>query len=35
MIITNFDSFNEGFLGIDLKKIKEEAQNFAKSKDCV
>ena len=30
MIITNFDSFNEGFLGIDLKKIKEEAQNFAK-----
>ena len=35
MIITNFDSFNEGFLDIDLKKIKEEAQNFAKSKDCV
>lgn len=35
MIITNFDSFNEGFLGIDLKNIKEEAQNFAKSKDCV
>lgn len=32
MIITNFDSFNEGFLGIDLKKIKEEAQNFAKKK---
>jgi len=35
MIITNFDSFNEGFLGVDLKKIKEEAQKFAKTKECV
>jgi hypothetical protein len=35
MIITNFDSFNEGFLGVDLKKIKQEAQNFAKTKECV
>ncbi len=35
MIITNFDSFNEGAFNFDLKKIKEEAQKFAKSKDCV
>ena len=35
MIITNFDSFNEGFLGVDLKKIKEEAQKFSKTKECV
>lgn len=35
MIITNFDSFNEEAFNFDLKKIKEEAQKFAKSKDCV
>lgn len=35
MIITNFDSFNEGFLGVDLKSIKGEAQKFAKTKECV
>lgn len=35
MIITNFDSYNEGFLGIDLTKIKADALKFSKTKDCV
>ena len=35
MIITEFDSFNEGFLGVDLKKIKDEARKFSKSRECV
>lgn len=35
MIITNFDLYNEGFLDIDLTKIKAEAFKFSRTKDCV
>jgi hypothetical protein len=34
MTIKNFDSFNEEFLGIDIKKIKKAAYDFHKTKEC-
>ena len=34
-MILKYKQFNEGIFNIDLKRIKEEAYKFSKTKECV